>query len=455
MKKILLPILFFPFFLHAQWETIGTDILPQFHRVWSIKMAPDYSVWVFSTYDGFPLPAGEFPTVHRKTAEGSEWTSTSMPDSEMAIGTDIEPLDSMTAYAAVFPSGLFKTTDGSATWQKIDTYPFNPVFVHFFDENNGWVGGADTTSNSFFVSSFTTDGGTSWSHTGSGPIGQAPGTSLPELDPTEVTGISYSANSSYDVVGDTIMMGRSSGTYWLSTDRGKNWERISTPLADMELRCTNIAMKNTQEFLLASDFPITPNAPQPNPIVMITKDGGQTWNQAFPGVTTAASHHIPGTDGVFVVSGHQTFGAGGQGTTITYDYGETWQVIDNTRIIAMDFVDHEHGVATCCNIWNDTQGKIYKWNFDLPTPAGEKLFIQNIEISPNPTSGYFTIYFPKNISAEKINLEIISNNGNILKKSSLPYFSKIEMDISDFPSGIYFLKAWVGGEFFIEKIIKK
>ncbi len=455
MKKLLLPILFFPLILQAQWESIGTEILPQFHRVWSIKMAPDYSVWVFSTYDAFPTPAGEVPVVHRLADGSTEWKSTPMPNSEMALGVDIEPLDSMTAYAAVFSSGLFKTTDGSATWQEIDSYPFNPIFVHFFDENQGWVGGADTTANAFFVSSFTTDGGASWSHTGSDSIGQAPGTSIPELDSTELTGIAYSANSSYDVVGDTIMMGRSSGTYWLSTDRGKNWERISTPLVDMELRCTNIAMKNTQEFLIGSDFPFNPNLPQPEPIVMVTRDGGQTWNEAFPGVTTAASHYIPNTDGTFVTSGHQTFGAGGQGTVITYDFGETWEIIDGTRIIAMDFVDHEHGVATCCNIWSDTQGQIYKWNLEVPTPTDENVFSQNIEMSPNPTSGYFNFYFPKNISAEKINLEIVSNNGSILKKSSLPYSDKIEMDISDFPSGFYFLKAWVGNQFFTKKIIKK
>jgi len=54
-----------------------------------------------------------------------------MPNSEMAIGADIEPLDSMNAYAAAFFSGLFKTTDGGVNWEKVDSYPFDPFFVHF------------------------------------------------------------------------------------------------------------------------------------------------------------------------------------------------------------------------------------------------------------------------------------------------------------------------------------
>lgn len=454
MKKILPLFLLFPFFAQAQWESIGTEIIPDFHRVWSIKMAPDYSIWAFSTFDGFPQPAGEVPVAHRKTYDGTEWTSTPMPDSEMAIGADIEPLDSMTAYAATFFSGLFQTTDGGANWEKIDNYPFNPFFVHFFDENNGWVGGADTTFNAFFVSSFTTDGGTTWSHTGSGSIGQAPGTSIPELDSTEITGISYSANSSYDVVGDTIFMGRSTGTFWKSIDRGKNWERVATPLADLELRCTNIAMKNTQEFLIASDFPFDANSPQPDPIAMITRDGGQTWVETFMDVTTAASHYIPGTDGIFIVSGHQTFGAGGQGTAITYDYGESWETIDNTRIIASDFVDHEHGVATCCDIWADTQGQIYKWNLEVPTSIFEKSISENIDLSPNPTSGIFNFYFPENISVEKLDIELYSHDGKLLRKSAAPFSKNIEMDISEFSAGLYFLKIWTGNEFYTGKIAK-
>lgn len=440
--------------LHAQWESIGLEVLPSFHRVWSIKMASDYSVWVFSTYDAFPLPVGEAPVVHRLADGSNEWISSRIPDSEMTIGSDIEPLDSMTAYAAAFFSGLIKTTDGSATWQKIDSYPFNPFFVHFFDEDNGWVAGADTTTNAFFVSSFTTDGGATWSHTGSAPIGQAPGTSIPQLDPTEGVGIAYSANSSYDVVGDTIIMGRSSGAYWMSIDRGKNWERINSPLADMGLQCTNVAMKNHQEFLIAGNITIN-GSQEVAAVSFITQDGGATWMEGSPIVTPAAAHYIPGTDGIYIIAGHRAFGGeGAQGTAITYDYGESWEYIDDTRLIAMDFVDAEHGVATCCNIWADTQGQIYKWNLEVPTPVFEKPLSQHISLSPNPTSGPFELSFSEKPTSGKISVQIITYDGRIVKNITVPYSPKISLDISDLPAGLFFLKIGGGREVVTKKIIK-
>jgi hypothetical protein len=78
---------------------------------------------------------------------------------------------------------------------------------------------------------------------------------------------------------------------------------------------------------------------------------------------------------------------------------------------------------------------------------------ENIFIYPNPTSGRFTI---KNIELKmtKCKLEIYNVLGEkIYSKSNYDQQISNEIDISNSPKGIYFVKIYDGEKFYSEKIM--
>jgi len=75
------------------------------------------------------------------------------------------------------------------------------------------------------------------------------------------------------------------------------------------------------------------------------------------------------------------------------------------------------------------------------------LFESDIRVYPNPTDDYITIS-----SSEKIDrIEIINLKGKLVRSEQ----NRNIINIEDFPSGLYFLKAFIGNRFFSKKIIKK
>lgn len=438
--------------LYAQWESLGDDIIPESHRVWSLKLASDHSIWAISTLDAFP-PAGEVPKIHRSADEGETWINSEIPFAINAYGWDISPIDSMNAFIALDTAGLYQTIDGGQSWNKVDSYTLNPLIVHFFNENDGWVFGGDSTN--FLVQSVTNDGGLSWTYIGYGGWGQPEGTSIPPVDSTEFQpAFSFSMKSSYTYNGESIMFGTSKGKYWLSTDKGYNWVRRESPLTDMGLWLSNITMKDSSTFMIVGDVDDA-SFSSVQAVSFATKDGGQTWIEGRPGMTAAATQYIPDTDSIFIMTNHNNFGFGDKGTVISYDYGAHWERIDfGNRILAIDFIDKETGIGACCNhsFWN--QGQIFKWNFELPTAAREVVNTSSIQLSPNPVSDRLFIEIGENISANKIKADVISVNGALIKSKQYPNSNQLEIDVSDLPKGFYVLKISSSGKLYSKKFIK-
>ena len=160
-----------------------------------------------------------------------------------------------------------------------------------------------------------------------------------------------------------MMVGVSDGSVWRSVDMGYNWTRIPTPLSDMGIMANIVAMKNGQAFMVAGDF--TFSFTDTFTVNFATQDGGQSWVSGMSGLTVAATHFLPGSRGTFLMAGHNDFGFGREGTAVSYDFGETWELIDTTSIIAMDFLDDSTGYGACCNnFWPTANGQISIWNGD-------------------------------------------------------------------------------------------
>lgn len=437
--------------LFAQWESLGNDIIPQNHRVWSIKVAPDKSVWAISTFDNFP-PTNYYPKIHKSSDGGNTWIESELPAGFSTYGWDLSPIDSNLAFVALDTSGLYQTMDGGLNWNKVTSYPYRVLFVHFFNDQEGLAFGTDGFARTI---SLTADGGGSWTHLGGQNWLEPEGTSLPTFDSSENAAFNFSINSFYDYNEDVIIIGNSNGKYWISTDKGFNWERKETPLTNLGLLLSNIAMKDENTFMVAGD---TENGTF-NGVATVnftTKDGGNTWIEGNSGLTGAASHYIPNSDSVFVMVGHNNFGWGSEGTAISYDYGENWEILDNTRILAIDFADENTGYGSCCNnIWQTANGQIHKWNFDLPTATVEIIESQLVKIFPNPVNTRLTISLNNEFQSRELLIEIISIDGKILSNSKVQVSEHINIQTADLPKGFYSLRVTGGKKSVIKKFVKK
>ena len=99
------------------------------------------------------------------------------------------------------------------------------------------------------------------------------------------------------------------------------------------------------------------------------------------------------------------------------------------------------------------------FDVEIQNYVGIDIIESNITISPNPTSGIFTI---KNQEASVVErsrntrpscVSITDIAGKIIKNQLTSNNSKI--DISNFPNGIYFVKIQMEDNIIIKKIIKK
>lgn len=441
--------------LSAQWQSTGDDILDQDHRVWSIKVAPDKSVWVIASYNAFP-PTDQTPRVYRSADEGSTWTSSEIPEAVSNRGSDISPIDSSHAFIALTSAGLYQTSNGGQNWEKVTSYNYYSLYVHFFNAQEGWALGFDGFD---LVISVTEDGGQSWIDI-SYHLGIPSGTSLPPFIAGEsVTAITFSTNSAYDYDSESIILGTRKGSYWISNDKGKNWKRNSTPLADMGLQTINVAMKDETTLMVASCKEQGSYGNFTKSVSFTTTDGGVTWTEGNPGVTVAASHYIPNSDSIFIVVGHDDIGLEGQGdvgTVISYDYGKNWELIDNTSLVAIDFLDDKTGYGSCCkNSSEAANGQIHKWNLELPTSTIEVVQSEKVTIAPNPVSNYLIISLNNEFQSEDLSIEIISANGQLFSITEVKSDEPINLQMTNLPSGFYTLRIKGNRKSVIKKFIKQ
>ncbi len=439
--------------LCAQWESADEEILLPNHRVWSIKIAQDSSIWAIATYDSWP-PTNQTPKVFRSTNLGYTWSRSEIAEGVSNFGWDISPIDSLNAFVCLDTLGLFQTEDGGQSWNKVPSYDFSSFYVHFFNSDEGWVAGVDTTADRRLVMSLTMDGGQTWVNTGNG-IGQALGTSVP-TNTNDYRAFTYSVNSSYDVYENTIIIGRSAGNYWRSDDKGYNWTNHMTPLGELGILTSNVAMKDESTFMVAGDI-LESSFWGTETVNFTTTNGGATWDiVGSPGVTAAASHYIPNSDSIFIMAGHNDFGWGEAGTAISYDLGKSWSIIDGNSIIALDFLDENIGYGACCNnFWETANGQIHKWKFNLSSSTKLKDNPAVLNILPNPVNTYLEIYPSNEFKSSELRIEIMGVNGAIVFADKVQNSQSIKISTIDLPKGFYSIRISGYHKSATKKFIKK
>jgi len=422
--------------VHAQWNSLGNNIIDVGHRIYAIKVAPDRSVWATSTADAFP-PTNQVPKVYRSIDEGNSWTHSSLTAAISNFGRDIAPVNQDVAFVAMDPGGLYKTADGGENWVKVSSFAYAAIYVHFFNENDGWVLAENGDDQLMCV---TEDGGETWMYISyDAPFPE--GTSLPpRFGAEDLAAYSYTMGSAYDYHENTIAVGISTGAYWISKDKGKNWERKPSPLVTAGLQTCNLTMKDENTIMVASDLEQN-TFDERSAMNFATTDGGESWVGGSSGLTAAATHYIPGSDSVFIMVGHTAFDFGQEGTAISYDYGENWEIIDNVSLIAVDFLDGNTGFGGCCNnFWQTANGQIHKWTLDLSTSTNEIVNSDRIKIMPNPVQSDLMISFNGAFQSSELQLEVIAVDGEKVISTTDRYSDHIVLPVSNLEKGYYVLR---------------
>ncbi len=366
----------------AQWGVCREALLDFQMRAESMKIASDGSVWLIAGFDSdYVLDGLWYPSVYRSTDGGVTWKRSNITDagSNSQIW-DISPVDSSTAYVSAYQSGILRTVDGGENWEKIDSYPYKSVFIHFFDRNEGWVYSGPIRMTMWdeklpIIQSVTKDGGKTWVHIGGQDWEQPPGTSLPDQDTTEMAGSWFSSNSGYACRGQSIIIGTNHGDYWLSKDRGYHWARHASPFSDSGIVITMAAIKDSMNFMVAGHF-VDSTFSRIGPLPLIrkmesygTRDGGSNWIRSNPPAGGTSLAYVPGTQGTYLISGRSDRW-GGKGTAVTFDPGGPWTLRDTAKINTMAFLSLSTGYGTYGNFGSpEYSGQIFKWGYKADHPS--------------------------------------------------------------------------------------
>jgi len=93
---------------------------------------------------------------------------------------------------------------------------------------------------------------------------------------------------------------------------------------------------------------------------------------------------------------------------------------------------------------------------DVVSSADEPLWLQSISLSPNPTNGRVNLSVP-NAPAMDMRIELLDMVGHVLQKRQIGQFqgNSLEMDLSSYPNGLYFVRIVADKHLKTVKVIKQ
>lgn len=437
MKKLLLSLLLLPvgFSGHAQslyWETEATTFSAASTGIGQFSYAGTDVIWGYGT-DG--TGAGTQIRVWTKSSDGGQtWSSGSINvgNTTLAIGS-ISAVSATTAYVSVFPDtgstaigGIWRTTDGGATWTKQPSASFNSAtsfanIVHMWDANNGFAQG--DPAGGYFEIYTTTNGGTTWTRVPSANI------------PAPLSEDEYGYTHNFAVNGDKVWFGTNAGRLYISENRGLNWTVVQSPISDFggESVSGNYAFANATNGLLISS----------NWDHYTTTNGGATWDgSVFPAGNYRNYNvvHVPGTPNTYMTTGEGVEGDG-RGSAFTTDGGASYFDINTVDLddpincgSAMAFADMTHGVVGGFTA-SSADGGAYRW-------IGQFLATVDFQsskaytVSPNPTSGEIQI------NGQKIaQVTVFDILGKQVMNANYGALSSVSVNLSSLNSGVYMVKV--------------
>ena len=366
-----------------------------------------------------------------KTTNGGgtwEYSEIDIGNTELGISM-IHALDAQTAWLVAYPrganqiGGIFKTIDGGLTWSRQDSanYDSSSSFanvVYFWDENVGFAQGDPLSAE--FELYVTNDGGDNWN--------AVPGSSIPNP-----LGGEYGYTRQIEVVDDNVWFSTNNGRIYHSIDRGNNWTVYQSPISDFG----SAEVNGNLSFADSQNGVIIDNSGN----VYRSTNAGASWNQ----ISTTGPVY---TSGLCFIEGTNTIFSTGSGSSFSNDGGYSWNPIDNTTHLYVDFHDENVGWS---GGWTQetgfiTVGGVWKWE-DFSLDIEEIIDLNELKYFPNPTSGILNISYSGNSI-----ISVFDINGRKLLSTE-----NKTVDFTKFNDGIYIVKVKDLNSNFVKhfKIIKK
>jgi photosystem II stability/assembly factor-like uncharacterized protein len=304
----------------------------------AIAIAPsDRNVLYVGTGEGNPRNSASFGDgVYKSTDAGTTWTHLGLGDTEKIARIVIDPRDPNDVYVCALghewgpndERGLFKTTDGGKTWQKvlfknnltgcsdvdIDPTNANVVYAGMYTFRRwAWYfesGGAETALYK------STDGGATWNRLMRG------------LPKGAMDRIGISVSRSEPNVVYAVTESKDEGELFRSDDAGENWRVVN--------RDPNI---NFRPFYY-SDIRVDPS--NPNKIfslsgaLNLSEDGGRTFQRIANGVH--GDHQAMWIDPLMP---KRVLGGSDGGWHISLDGGRTWEVVNTVPFTQFYHVNYD------------------------------------------------------------------------------------------------------------------
>jgi len=348
--------------------------------------------------------------IYNTTDGGRNW-NLQLSDSSRYLNT-VYFANNLIGWAGGF-NRIIKTTDGGKTWNQQYYSGINSIY--FIDKNNGWA-----VSDNHIIN--TTDGGSNWYL----------------VNPSV-----YNTYTYYTVLFRNKDVGFIGGNGFIlkSTDGGNSWDSTSGPVNDI----CSIAFSDSLDGTAISN----------GGAIFQTKDGGNSWNILQPANYEnyfSSVKYRDSKNGLIV--GKYGF------MLFTSDGGNSWTQCEsptNTAINSIFFIDSTTGWAA----GND--GAILKYNSNDSVSSVNNKNINNLPNSfylsqnyPNPFNPSTKIEYRLN-SLGIVTIKIFNVLGQEVKTLINKYESagsySIQVDLSNYPSGVYFYKLKTKNYQLVKKMI--
>jgi photosystem II stability/assembly factor-like uncharacterized protein len=279
--------------------------------------------------------SGSGSTVLRTSDGGATWQKLNVT-SEALDFRDVDAIDARTAYVLSIGNGpasrIYKTTDAGATWtlqfKNEDPKAFLDA-MSFWDAEHGIVFG-DSIDGQFYIL-LTENGGRTWS--------RVPAAGLPRA--LENEGAFAASGTNIAVFGKThawIGTGAGAKARVLRTaDGGRSWQVADTPLAaGQSTGIFSIAFRDAKHgVVVGGDYRKESEAVDN---LALTSDGGVTWKlvKGLSGFRSVVAY-VPGMKTPALVA------LGPSGGDYSLDDGQTWKPIEGPGFDTFSFIP---GTAT-------------------------------------------------------------------------------------------------------------
>ncbi len=429
MKKVLLSamVLASTATFAQGWTMQSTGFSETSRGIRNIDIVNPSIVWA-TAYDG-SAPTNSIQDFTRTTDGGNTWIPGTIDEAQGMMLTNISAIDGMTAYAGAVSrdepgtGGLFKTTDGGASWEGLneENYLFPESFfnvVHFFDANNGVTQGDPV--NGAYELFRTSDAGATWTAVTS---------------PASIAG-EYGYNGGNPYAGNSFWFVTNKGNIYRTTDMGMTFQKFSTPVSDFSgnLAGGDLFFSDNNVGMLVRRLGSTAN---PNFTTFRTFDGGATWDSGTPSTAPLGSGsyaYIPGSQ--VIVKCSQDIA--NPGSAYSNDNGATWTVFGAAEQRgAVQFANGTTGWSAGFTA-NENTGGIFKFDGAFTLGTNEVAATRKFTASPNPTSGILTLSSENATIAEVYVYDIL---GKQVLRSSFDSVNTAAINMSGLNAGVYIVST--------------